>query len=156
MFTLGLWDDELPDEILEQHNSICQLLINPVIINDSQTLPVGMNTMYWKFEFNKDDIPSLNPEYFQPYEIVFVEKDDHRIKLLPCHRPNINGMQTIYITKLIQYKSLIMLAIRRSSTEISNLQILGFITEFVNVELTERNARHLFISAFENFIQYGK
>lgn len=124
-------------------------------MKDTRTIPLGPDTMYWNFEINYDipalDLSTLNQ--LNEYEIL-VEKNNHLLHLLPCLRAN--GVQTVYITKLMQYKSLIMLGNNWPICNIKQFKILGFITEFVNIELIESNAVELFINAFGNLIQYGK
>lgn len=157
MFILGLWVDELPDEIVRQHYNFCDLLRNPIIMLDTKLILFNMNSIHDKFATNTHFIPKLIIDYDDLFAPILVENRNIRIHMLPCDRVNSqNRSQSIYISKVIQYKSLIMLANSGPYSDIRRLEILGFIIEFVNIDLIYTNNWEFFMQVFAHLIKNSK
>lgn len=159
MFILGLWINELPSDIIQKQENTCEQLKNSIVIPD---ITLSTNTYNDIYDFFAKKVGSIYPLNVDHNNRIVVEVDNEYAHLLPCHRKtrnryNDNEGQKIYISKLLQYKSLIMLVNTRDTYSNRNeLQILGLYVEFIDLQLQYVNDWEFFIRIFDHRVKYCK
>lgn len=115
------------------------------------------DNIYYKFIENSPIFGLSEKRSDQP----FMFQKSHSLHLLPCHLTKYTDTgesvsQTIYITKVLNFKSLIMIVNDYPFLSANYLLVLGFITDIADLQLLGYRKFTVLLNAFSHLIEQSK